>query len=152
MILHIAHPDPPHLGELLLCSVQDEDGDTEEIWVEPTSDSNLYKVRCIPFFLKDINMDDIIQGIWEGKKLVFDKMMARSEWYSFRIRIIDSSIPFLNTLQFIDNLNGLFEEYLPDFYAVSVTGENVERVLTHLNELERNGWIEFDTLDSKERM
>jgi hypothetical protein len=64
--------------------------DTETVWVEDLGKSQ-YRIDNIPFYIRDISPDDIVEGEFSAGRLVFRRLLIRSKLSVIRVIFFDQS-------------------------------------------------------------
>jgi len=141
------HFTSPYIGNTILVTFfLEEKNEKEVLWVEPL-ENELYQVQSIPFFSHSVNYQDVIKiSPDEENGYLFDKLVISSDFYTYRIKLHQHA-PFVRILEDFSQIGVVVEEFLPSFHAVSVQGqENAAALSAYLQDLENQGYLEFDSL------
>lgn len=149
------HHDSPYKEEKVVGYFPVQYGEVEELWMEQNSES-IFVIKSIPFFLKDINYEDVVSCTVYENTLIFDKVITKSDWFTFRIHLLgtldEKQRNIAQILSDIESFGSKWERFSDDFYSMSVeTASKGSGLEDYLVKLESMKVIEYDTLDSLKR-
>jgi hypothetical protein len=106
-----------------------------------------FEVCCIPFFLYDIALGDIVTTVpKEGRKFVVDKVVEPSGRYVFRVWFGESFQPRDEFAQALRSLGSIVEWSSRNLLAVdAVDGEQAQLVADFLAKSEQAGRLVYET-------
>lgn len=90
MSAYVLHAEPvwrDRADFIVNASVEGISGvDAEQLWTRRDADNHLYEVCCIPFFVYDLALGDLISvRVGTDGSYLFDEVVERSGGYTFRI-------------------------------------------------------------------
>lgn len=128
--------------------VEDDEKRYEQLWVKMIDD-DVYRVCCIPFFLYDIALGDVVSTKRQGDKLyLLDKVIEKSGHHSFRIWF--TKRPDISIRDDIrDSLIKMgvknMELHSESLLAVDVENGKLARIVQdYLQEQQSTGRVEFE--------
>lgn len=106
-----------------------------------------FEVCCIPFFLYDIALGDVVTTVpKDGRKFVVDKVVEPSGRYVFRVWFGESFQPRDEIAQELKSLGALIEWSSRNLLAIdAVDGEHAQLVADFLAKSEAAGQLVYET-------
>jgi hypothetical protein len=116
----------------------------EQLWTRQVAD-NEFEICCIPFFLYDMALGDIVRSRSDGSGLV-ERVVRSSGRYVFRAFLDDSGAPFDDVTAWIDQRGGLLEWSSHHMVAIDAANEiEAQQVADYLADLETQGRLVYET-------
>lgn len=124
-----------------------EPGRYEQLWCRQVSDDT-FEVCCIPFFLYDVALGDVVQTVGEdGRRYVVNRVIRASGRYVFRAHFDKSMMP--NRDEIVDRLSALgaiMEFSSESLIAVDARDEpHSQQIAGFLIERENLGQLLYET-------
>ena len=128
--------------------IKNEDGyppdDTETMWVENLGNGK-YRIDNIPFYIKDISPDDIIEGDCSTGRLFFKKLIKKSNISVIRVVFFNIN----KSDDVMDNLvkNGCRWEgsHLSNLYSVEIPDSgNLKKIKNFLDAQSSYGILDYE--------
>lgn len=118
----------------------------EQLFVRQMSDDH-FEVCCIPFFIYDIAVGDVVSTAPKGdRKYVVEGVAVPSGRYVFRAWFGDTSYPPERIADELTALGSLVELSSRDLLAIdAVDAEHAQRVADFLAEREQSGLLVYET-------
>jgi hypothetical protein len=123
-----------------------EEGRWEQLWARKVSDET-FELCCIPFFLYDIALGDVVQtSDLEGRKFVFARVLKPSGRYVFRAHFGHSSHPRDEIVERLTELGAGTEWSSATLLAIdAVDLPHAQQVADFLNERSDLGQLLYET-------
>ena len=120
-------------------------GESEWVWAEPKR-GDLYALRNVPFFAKNLSFDDVVKAENKDGALTFSGVAERGGHSTYRIMASggreDSRV--VNLVKRLNAAGGEIERATGRLMAVDVLPEaNIYEIYALLNEAESEGFIDF---------
>lgn len=118
----------------------------EQLWTRRIND-NEFEVCCIPFFLYDIALGDVVSTVSSGdKKYLLDQVTKRSGRRVFRVWLKGNGDDQKRVLKTFIGMPGVtLEPYSEKLIALDVDGDRaIQLVQEKLTNEESNGSLEFE--------
>lgn len=116
----------------------------EQLWTRRVGD-NEFEICCIPFFLYDIALGDIVSSRPDGSGLV-ERVVQSSGRYVFRAVLDDAGAPFDDVTAWIKQRGGLIEWSSRHMIAIdTVNKTTAQQLADYLADLEAQGRLEYET-------
>lgn len=124
----------------------------EQLWATQVS-TDRFKICCIPFFIYDLALGDVVQTRTEGDKhYVVDAVVVPSGHYTFRVWFGTTNDPKgrAEVINEVNRLGCFFEWYSGNLLAIdAANGELAKQVADYLAGLEQSGAAVYETGRSK---
>ncbi|NED97132.1 DUF4265 domain-containing protein [Phytoactinopolyspora alkaliphila] len=124
-----------------------EPGRFEQLWSRQVSDDT-FEVCCIPFFLYDLALGDVVQtSSQDGRKYVVSRVLTKSGRYVFRAHFEPSMYQFRDEISArLDDLGALLEWSSPTLVAVDAHGPaHAQQIAGFLQERAEQGQLMYET-------
>ncbi|MGI3786462.1 MAG: DUF4265 domain-containing protein [Janthinobacterium lividum] len=116
----------------------------EQLWTRQVGD-NEFEICCIPFFLYDIALGDIVSSRTDGSGLV-ERVVRHSGRYVFRAILNDLEAPFDDVIAWIAQRGGLIEWSSRSMIAIDAVDEvAAQQLADYLADLEAQGRLVYET-------
>ncbi len=116
----------------------------EQLWTRQVDD-NEFEICCIPFFLYDMALGDIVRSRPDGSGLV-ERVVRPSGRYVFRAVLTDLGAPFDDVTAWIEQRGGLLEWSSRHMIAIDAVNEvEAQQVGDYLADLEARGRLVYET-------
>jgi Domain of unknown function (DUF4265) len=118
----------------------------EQLWTRQFGDDE-FEVCCIPFFLYDVALGDVVQTSAEGElRYVVERVIKPSGRYVFRVWFGESFHPREEIAKELGELGALLEWSSANLLAVDVEDdERAQGVADYLDAREKRGELMFET-------
>lgn len=148
---YVVHPSPvwrERANFIVHAKLQDQDTSKqfEQLWVRKRG-SNEFEICCIPFFLYDIALGDLIETRpGEGRQYIVNRVTEPSGRYVFRVWFGDSSFPSELVADDLDKMGALLEWSSRNLLAVDVeNGDRAQDIANYLWNRERRGELVYES-------
>ncbi|NML35507.1 DUF4265 domain-containing protein [Paraburkholderia antibiotica] len=118
----------------------------ESVWSEPVA-SDLFKVRNIPFYTKDVSLDDeVAVDVGKDGELLFKEVVRPSDNSTLRVVVFDEGVNKIEAIQeTLVRLGCAWEGMGTRLFSVNVPRAiNLDDVLAVLEEYTRDGWADYE--------
>lgn len=116
----------------------------EQLWTRQVGE-NEFEICCIPFFLYNIALGDIVSSLPDGSGLV-ERVVRPSGRYVFRAILNDPEAPFDDIITWIAQRGGLIEWSSRSMIAIDAVDEvAAQQLADHLADLEAQGRLVYET-------
>lgn len=123
-----------------------EVGRFEQLWTRRVGD-NQFEICCIPFFLYDLALGDVVETVAQGdRQFVLNRVVSKSGRIVFRAyferrqyRHRDATVKALNAV------GALIEWSSPSLLAIDVEGSAAQDVADLLEDLEQEEKLVYET-------
>jgi hypothetical protein len=126
----------------------------EQLWTKRLV-GNRFEICCIPFFVYDISLGDIVTVHAIGdKKYVIDQVLLPSSHYTFRVWFGNAGerAARAEVSDFLAQMGCLVEWWSHDLLAIDVlTDESAQRIADYLHRLDVMELLEYETGLSHDR-
>lgn len=124
----------------------ERDGRFEQLWARQLSDDT-FEVCCIPFFLSDVALGDVVQTEPAGgRRYVVARVVQASGRYVFRVWFGETAYPRDEIAQKLEALGGLLEWSSVNLLAVDARDEqHAQEIADYLSEAEARGELIYET-------
>lgn len=130
-IINAAIPDSEYIEQLYVRNI----------------DGISYEVCCIPFFLYNVSLGDIVTTHVDGpQRYLLDKVIEQSGRYVYRAHFSDENLPNRNRM--MDRLRDLgcgYEWHSRSLVAIDSPGSVAQETANRLMELENLGMLIYET-------
>lgn len=118
----------------------------EQLWVRQLAEER-FEVCCIPFFLFDVALGDVVETKGRGdRKYVFERVVKSSGRYVFRVWFGDSYYPREGIAEKLQELGALLEWSSVNLLAVdSINSEHAQQIADFLQEQEHLDNLVYET-------
>lgn len=118
----------------------------EQLWARKLSDHR-FEICCIPFFLFDVALGDVVQTAPKGdRRFVLDRVVEPSGRYVFRVWFGESFHPRDEIAEQLLALGALLEWSSVNLLAVDATdSEHARRIADFLHERQQLGQLLYET-------
>jgi len=145
----LTHADPvwrDRSNFIIHAELPERDGRLEQLWVRQISEST-FEVCCIPFFLFDVALGDVVETAPRGEReYVLDRVVERSGRYVFRVWFGESFHPRDEIAEELTRLGALIEWSSVNLLAVDATdAEHAQKVADFLQERTDLGQLIYET-------
>ncbi len=147
----IVHPEPVwrELADFIInAELEPEDAPHrfEQLWTRKV-DENRFEVCCIPFFLFDVSLGDIVETApKDSRRFVLSRVVQPSGRYVFRVWFGESFHPRDEIAGELQRLGALIEWSSRNLLAVDATdGGHAQRIADFLHEREQQGQLLYET-------
>jgi hypothetical protein len=145
------HPNPVWRGKAnytLIMKIDSEDDVLrhEELWARQVTDE-LFEICCIPFFIYDIHLGDIVRIRQYGERNIVDGTMTPSGHHTFRVWFQTYSPAVKeDVLQHMQQLGCVMEAFSDQLTAVDAPDDATALQLAHyLEEQMATGALDYET-------
>jgi hypothetical protein len=145
------HQDPvwrEHANFIINAELPEEDRPKryEQLWARQSADDR-FEVCCIPFFVSDIALGDVVvTSLRDGRQYVVDRVVEPSGRYVFRVWFGQSFHPRDEIASELEALGSLIEWSSRNLLAVDAAdGEHAQLVADFLMEREKAGHLAYET-------
>ena len=118
----------------------------EQLWTRQLGDDE-FEVCCIPFFLYDVALGDVVStSPRDGRRYVVERVVRQSGHYVFRVWFGESFHPREAVAEQLEELGALVE--WSSLNLLAVDAENEERaqaIADHLDACEKRDELMFET-------
>ena len=124
-----------------------EAGRFEQLWVEKVGE-NQFRVCCIPFFLYDLALGDVVETAAQGeRRYVFSRVLMKSGRYVFRAYFERPQYRFRDaSVEELGRLDALVEWSSPSLLAIDACDHaHAQLVADYLQEQESAGRLMYET-------
>ena len=120
--------------------------DREQLWAKQLGDDT-FEICCIPFFLYDIALGDVVQTAPAGgRRYMVQRVIRRSGRFVFRVWFGDSSQPRREIADQLEALGAVLVWSSPNLLAVDAADEDLAKVISGwLLEQEQQGHLVYET-------
>lgn len=120
--------------------------DTEQLWAMKV-DENLFELCCIPFFVYDLALGDIVETAPAGeRRYMLSRVVERSGRLVFRVWFGESFHPRDEIAAQLDELGALLEWSSPNLLAVDAADECLAKTISGwLLDQEQQGRLVYET-------
>lgn len=126
----------------------------EQLWTKRL-DENRFEICCIPFFIYDLALGDIVTvRSTNGKKYVVDQVVLPSSHYTFRVWFghAGERAARAEVSDFLAQMGCLVEWWSHNLLAIDApTGESAQHIADYLHSLEVMELLEYETGLSRDR-
>jgi hypothetical protein len=118
----------------------------EQLWARRLQDET-FEICCIPFFLFDIALGDVVKTTSKGdRRYVLEKVVKPSGRYVFRVWFGDSFHPRDEIAEELEAMGALIEWSSPNLLAVDAADEqHAKRLADFLAEREQKKQLIYET-------
>ena len=122
------------------------DASREQLWVRQISNYQ-FELCCIPFFLYDIALGDIVETQpLAGRRYMLSRVVQPSGRYVFRIWFGESLYPRAEVTKGLDALDALVEWSSANLLAVDARDQpHAREIADYLQEHENSGHLVYET-------
>lgn len=119
---------------------------TEQLWAKQLSDDT-FEICCIPFFVYDVALGDVVQTAPAGgRRYMVQRVVRPSGRFVFRVWFGDSFQPRREIAEQLEALGAVLEWSSPNLLAVDVADEDLAKVISGwLLEREQQGQLVYET-------
>lgn len=138
------HPDPVwrERANFIIGAPLPEEGRAEQLWARQVGD-RLFEVCCIPFFLYDVALGDLVET---DSRFDLLRVVKPSGRYVFRVWFGESFHPRENIAEQLADLGVSLERSSPNLLAVDAADDvQATAVANFLADQEREGRLIFET-------
>lgn len=127
-----------------------EPGDTditsEQLWARKITDTE-FEICCIPFFVYDLALGDIVRtAAKNGKKYIVDEVLRESGHFTFRVSLSQSGLSRDDLAARLVEMGALTERSSRTMLAVdSPDAEHAQRIADFLHSEEQAGRLIYET-------
>jgi Domain of unknown function (DUF4265) len=142
--IDVVHSEPIWRGQanFIIGAPLPEEGRAEQLWARQVGDQ-LFEICCIPFFLSDIALGDVVET--DANHDVLRVVEPSGRWV-FRVWFWYSFQPRQEIADQLSDLGALLEWSSPNLLAVDAADEaHARQVADFLANEERNGHLTYDT-------
>jgi hypothetical protein len=119
-----------------------EAGRAEQLWARKLGDTR-FEICCIPFFLKDVALGDVVET---DANYDLERVVERSGRYVFRVWFGESSYPRQEVAAELTRLGALLEWSSTNLLAIDAVDKRHAQVIAdYLDAQERADRLLFDT-------
>ena len=145
----LAHRNPVWRDKsdfIINAKLPERDERFEQLWARQISDDT-FEICCIPFFLYDVALGDVVQTAPEGeRKYVMSKVIRGSGRYVFRVWFGRSFQPREDVATELVSLGAAIEWSSPNLLAVDAAdATTAKRIAEALQVYENQGGLEYET-------
>lgn len=145
------HPDPAwrqRSNFLIRANIETPETDlvAEQLWTRQLG-TNEFELCCIPFFIYDIALGDVVRADAEHN---LTHLIRRSGRYAYRVFLRDPEATMTSLRETLDSLGALVEHYSASLIAVDAGDlAHAEAVVDLLQSLEDAGSIVYEAARTK---
>lgn len=144
----MTHRDPlwrERSNFIINAEVPEKGGGFEQLWVRQITDDT-FEICCIPFFLYDVALGDVVQTVSVGgRTYMMSKVVHSSGRRVFRVWFGSSFQPRHDVATELVNLGGLVEWSSPNLLAVDAADEAIaEKVVDALEVHANQSGLEYE--------
>ena len=123
-----------------------EAGRFEQLWARQRSDGT-FEICCIPFFLYDVALGDVVQTTARGdRQYILSEVVSPSQRYVFRVWFGGSDVPTSTVVERLESLGALMEWSSANLLAVDARDlQHAQEIADYLAGAERRGELVFET-------
>jgi hypothetical protein len=139
------HSDPVwrDRSDFIIGASLPEEGRAEQLWVKRLDEPLLFEMCCIPFFLYDLALGDVVQT---DATFEFVRVVERSGRFVFRVWFGDSFEPPHEIADQLREIGALLEWSSTDLLAVDAAGAAEAQVVADfLHDQEDRGRLMYET-------
>lgn len=141
---HLTHPEPARRADanyLIQALVPDDPNTFEQLWVHKLGDDR-FRVCCIPFFLYDVAMGDVVE--WNDSDRML-RVVERSGSFVFRVWF-DPGADQSSTIASLESMGALVERSSARLIALDAPDDATASALSgFLVQAGRRGDLVFET-------
>lgn len=118
----------------------------ESVWSEQV-ESDVFKIKNIPFYTKDVSVDDEIKvEVGEDGELIFKSVVTPSDNSTIRIVVFDDGAVKINEIQdVLIELGCAWEDMTERFFSVNIPGVvDLDEVLCLLDRYVSDGCLDYE--------
>lgn len=123
--------------------------DSESVWAEHINDM-LYQIKNVPYYIKGVSYDDIVEINLKSDLLWFKKVVMKSGHSTYRIIFFEKTVKFESTPYWcqLEKLGCTYERAYHNFYAIDVPETSDIYAVYNVLELgEKEGVWDFEEGD-----
>jgi Domain of unknown function (DUF4265) len=148
---YVLHPDPvwrDRANFIINARLAESDSPKrfEQLWTRRVSD-NEFEVCCIPFFLYDLALGDVVTTVpWDDRRYVVDRVLSSSGRYTFRAWFGRSPLRPQAVADDLQKMGSLLEWSSRTLLAVDAADiERAQQVADYLAEREQRKELLYET-------
>lgn len=124
----------------------DTDITSEQLWARKITDTE-FEICCIPFFVYDLALGDIVRTAAEGnKQYIVDEVIRGSGHFTFRVPLSQSNLSRADLAARLVEMGALTERSSKTMLAVdSPNAEHAQRIADFLHSEEQAGRLIYET-------
>lgn len=142
------HADPVwrQRADFIINARLPEPGRFEQLWARRVSEAR-FEICCIPFFLYDVALGDVVETVAEGHwQHRIERVLSRSGRFVFRAYFERRQYRHRDsTGEAMHALGAQTEWSSPSLLAIDVEGSSVQKIADVLEELEHNKTLTYET-------
>jgi hypothetical protein len=131
---------------IINAELPERDGRFEQLWARQLSDDT-FEVCCIPFFLSDVALGDVVQTEPAGeRRYVVARVVQPSGRYVFRVWFGETAYPRDEIARRLETLGALLEWSSVNLLAVDARDEHhAQEIADYLSGAEGRGELIYET-------
>lgn len=131
---------------VIAAEISSELADREQLWAKQLSDDT-FEICCIPFFVYDVALGDVVQTAPAGgRRYMVQKVVRPSGRFVFRVWFGDSFQPRREIAEQLETLGAVLEWSSPNLLALDAADEDLAKVISGwLLEREQQGHLVYET-------
>ena len=131
---------------VIAAAIASDSADREQLWAKQLSDDT-FEICCIPFFVYDLALGDVVQTAPEGgRRYMVDKVVRPSGRFVFRVWLGDSFQPRHEIAGQLEAIGAVLEWSSPNLLAVDAADEDLAKAISGwLLEREQQGHLVYET-------
>ncbi|MGH9151744.1 MAG: DUF4265 domain-containing protein [Acidimicrobiales bacterium] len=131
---------------VIAAEIASEGADREQLWAKQLSEDT-FEICCIPFFVYDVALGDVVQTAPAGgRRYIVQNVIRPSGRFVFRVWFGDSFQPRREIADELEALGALLEWSSPNLLAVDAADEELAKVVSGwLLEREQQGHLVYET-------
>jgi hypothetical protein len=141
----VIHPEPVwrERADFIIGAPLPEEGRVEQLWARRIEDDHLFEICCIPFFVFDLALGDLVET---DASYDIVGVVQHSGRFVFRVWLGDSFQPRQEIADELSDLGALIEWSSANLLAVDADGiSHAQTVADFLAEREGEGRLNYET-------
>ena len=141
----VVHPDPVwrERADFIIGAPLPEEGRAEQLWARRLDEPLLFEICCIPFFLSDVALGDVVQT---DASYEFARVVEPSGRFVFRVWFGDSFHPRQEIANQLGEIGALLEWSSTNLIAVDAgDAEQAQDIADFLSEQEDRAHLKYET-------